>query len=191
MERAKKRRIEIFQSRDKEQNAHSKWAKKQKKNPAWLWHQHHGRGKPWSQRPFGQKRNTSAVSSHTMSSDREEISPTRVTSPSQGEDSSESNREEISPTRGMSPLQSEASSDLECIETSDVYGILRVRIPQTLKWTSSVSLKAESVCTCVSTSAGHVSHQWDCPCNHTYVMWCVEMDIFVSDFVHRVDWHRG
>ena len=31
MERAKKRRIEIFQSRDKEQNAHSKWAKKQKK----------------------------------------------------------------------------------------------------------------------------------------------------------------
>ena len=80
-----------------------------------------------------------------MSSDREEISPTRVTSPSQGEDSSESNREEISPTRGMSPLQSEASSDLECIETSDVYGILRVRIPQTLnetlKWRSSLSPK--------------------------------------------------
>ena len=42
------------------------------------------------------KRNTSAVSGHTMSCDWEETSPTRVTSPSQDEDSSESDRDETS-----------------------------------------------------------------------------------------------
>ena len=85
------------------------------------------------------KRNTSAVSGHTISCDREETSLTRVTSPSRDEDSSESDREETSLTRGMSPLRNFRS--LWFWE----WEFLRLWIGQTLnqilKWRSSVSLK--------------------------------------------------
>ena len=142
-ERAKKRRIEIYQSRDKEQKARSKWAKKQKIQHDYgtniMVEESHDSKAPVGQKrckcnstshlrtnhsecPLNpkRKRNASAVSGHAMSCDPEKTSSTRVTPPSQDEDSSESDREETSPTREMSPLQSEASSDLECIENSDV-----------------------------------------------------------------------
>ena len=95
------------------------------------------------------KRNTSAVSSHTVSCDREQTSPTRVTSRPQDEAPSESNQEETSPTRGVCPPPSEASSDLECMDTSDVCDSESENssdspnqtLNQTLKWRSSVSPK--------------------------------------------------
>ena len=171
-ERAKKRRIEHVQSRDKEQKARSKWGKKQKIQHDYgtdimVEKTHDSKGPAGQKRckcnstshlrtnhsecPLNpkRKRNTSAVSSHTVSCDREETSPTRVTSPPQDEDSSESDQEETSPTRGMSPPPSEASSDLECMDTSDVCDSESENssdspnqtLNQTLKWRSSVSPK--------------------------------------------------
>ena len=203
-ERAKKRRIELLQSRDKEQKARSKWGKKQKIQHDYgtnivAEESHDDAGSLMSvttvhdsKGPVGQKwckcnstshlrtnhsecplnpkrkRNTSAVSGHTMSCDREETSPTRVTSPSQDEDSSESDREETSPTRGMSPPQSEASSDLECIETSDICDSKSENSSDSESDSEMEIIsfsKAVSVCTCGATDAGRVSHQRDCPCN--------------------------
>ena len=138
-ERTKKRRIELYQSRDKEQKARSKWAKKQKIQHDYgtnimVEESHDSKGSVGQKRckcnstshlktnhsecPLNpkRKRNALAVSGHTMSCDREKTSPTRVTPPSRDEDFSESDRDETSPTRGISPLQSEASSDLECID---------------------------------------------------------------------------
>ena len=120
-ERAKKQRRELFQSRDKEQKARSKWAEKQKIQHDYgtnimVKESHDSKGPVGQKRckcnstsdshlrtnhsecPLNpkRKRNTSAVSGHTMSCDREQTSPTRVISPSQDEDSSESDREETS-----------------------------------------------------------------------------------------------
>ena len=114
------------------------------------------------------KRNTSAVSSHTVSCDREQTSPTRVTSPPQDEAPSESDQEETSPTRGMSPPQSEASSDLECMDTSDVWHSESENSSDSESDSEMEIInfsKALSVCTCGATSAGRVSHRRDCPCN--------------------------
>ena len=122
------------------------------------------------------KRNTSAVSSHTVSCDREQTSPTRVTSRPQDEAPSESNQEETSPTRGMCPPPSEASSDVMCMDTSDVCDSESENSSDSESDTESDSesdsemeiisfSKALSVCTCVASSAGHVSHRRDCPCN--------------------------
>ena len=194
-ERAKKRRIEIYQSRDKEQKARSKWAKKQKIQHDYgtniMVEESHDSKAPVGQKrckcnstshlrtnhsecPLNpkRKRNASAVSGHAMSCDREETSPTRVTPPSQDEDSSESDWDETSPTREMSPLQSEASSDLECIENSDVCDSESENSsdsesdsePDSEMEIISFS-KAVSVCTCGATGAGRVSHRRNCPCN--------------------------